>query len=157
MLKRYNEALPVKSGTGGIVVISETVCCRDLGWPAKLPPKAEASPAAIPRPADHMPELHRLYIDLRAGTLTTLHCVLLRAMDIANFAAHRFARKRLNTVAQPSARQQAKFERRQNGARSDYWAMLPVRPKHITADKRAAVRIMMPTSRPAAAHVCIWL
>lgn len=29
-----------------MVVNSETVCCNDLGFPAKLPPKAEA--AAVP-------------------------------------------------------------------------------------------------------------
>ena len=38
--------VPVKSGTGGLVVISDTVCCSDLGFPAKLPPKADA--AAVP-------------------------------------------------------------------------------------------------------------
>lgn len=41
--------IPVKSGTGGIVVISDTVCCNDLGLPANSPQQAEdVLAAAVP-------------------------------------------------------------------------------------------------------------
>ena len=45
---RRRRTAPVKSGTGGIVLISETVCSNVLGWPTKWLPYAEPSLAVAP-------------------------------------------------------------------------------------------------------------
>ena len=71
------------------------------------------------------------------------------------FAVHQSTGKRVETVRSSSRQHQILNADKQG--QQHHGAVLPVRAKHSTAAKRAAVRIMMPTSRLAAGQVCVWL